>query len=76
MCDIFLPDLNLIIEYFGDYWHCNPLKYDANYFNQKLKLNFRKFYSSYYLFLYKFLDCVKYNSDFTSILKLLKKNNK
>lgn len=52
------------------------LDFSANYFNQKLKLNFRKFYSSYYLFLNKFLDCVKYNSDFTSILKLLKKNNK
>jgi G:T-mismatch repair DNA endonuclease (very short patch repair protein) len=35
ICDIFIPDLNLIIEYFGDYWHCNPIKYDTNYFNKK-----------------------------------------
>lgn len=35
ICDIFVPELNLIIEYFGDYWHCNPIKYSANYFNQK-----------------------------------------
>jgi hypothetical protein len=35
ICDIFVPELNLIIEYFGDYWHCNPIKYDANYFNKK-----------------------------------------
>lgn len=25
----------MIIEYFGDYWYCNPKKYDANYFNEK-----------------------------------------
>ena len=35
ICDVFIPDLNLIIEYFGDYWHCNPIKYDTNYFNKK-----------------------------------------
>jgi G:T-mismatch repair DNA endonuclease (very short patch repair protein) len=35
ICDIYIPSLNLIIEYFGDYWHCNPKKYDSDYFNQK-----------------------------------------
>lgn len=35
ICDIYIPKLNLIIEYFGDYWHCNPKKYNENYFNQK-----------------------------------------
>lgn len=35
ICDIFIPSLNLIIEYFGDYWHCNPKKYDSDYFNKK-----------------------------------------
>jgi G:T-mismatch repair DNA endonuclease (very short patch repair protein) len=35
ICDIYIPSLNLIIEYFGDYWHCNPKKYDSNYFNKK-----------------------------------------
>jgi hypothetical protein len=35
ICDIFIPKLNLIIEYNGDYWHCNPKKYDKNYYNQK-----------------------------------------
>jgi G:T-mismatch repair DNA endonuclease (very short patch repair protein) len=35
ICDMFIPSLNLIIEYFGDYWHCNPKKYEPNYFNQK-----------------------------------------
>ena len=35
ICDIFVPELNLIIEYNGDYWHCNPKKYDKDYFNEK-----------------------------------------
>jgi len=34
ICDIFIPKLNLIIEYNGDYWHCNPDKYDETYFHQ------------------------------------------
>jgi G:T-mismatch repair DNA endonuclease (very short patch repair protein) len=38
ICDIYIPSFNLIIEYFGDYWHCNPCKYDENYFNQKKNL--------------------------------------
>ena len=24
---------NKIIEYYGDYWHCNPLKYDTDYYH-------------------------------------------
>jgi G:T-mismatch repair DNA endonuclease (very short patch repair protein)/phage FluMu protein Com len=39
ICDIFIPSLNLIIEYFGDYWHCNPMKYESDYFNVKKKLS-------------------------------------
>lgn len=35
ICDFYIPKLNLIIEYFGDYWHCNPKKYSDNYFNHK-----------------------------------------
>lgn len=38
ICDIFIPSLNLIIEYNGDYWHCNPKKYKSNYFNHKKNL--------------------------------------
>lgn len=33
-CDIYIPELNLIIEFNGDYWHCNPIKYDKDYFHQ------------------------------------------
>jgi|LakMenEpi03Aug12_release.lakeMendotaPanAssembly.Ray.scaffolds.fasta_scaffold468896_1 hypothetical protein len=35
ICDFYIPSLNLIIEYFGDYWHCNPKKFEKDYFNQK-----------------------------------------
>lgn len=45
VCDIFLPNLNLIIEYFGDYWHCNPLKYDENYFNQKKNMTAKEIWN-------------------------------
>lgn len=32
--DVFIPSLNLVIEYNGDYWHCNPNKYESTYFHQ------------------------------------------
>ncbi len=34
ICDIFIPEKNLIIEYNGDYWHCNPNKYESNYYHK------------------------------------------
>tara|TARA_R110000803_G_C11917729_1_gene313979 strand:+ start:116 stop:991 length:876 start_codon:yes stop_codon:yes gene_type:complete len=33
--DIYLPKYNLLIEYNGDYWHCNPTKYKSDYLNHK-----------------------------------------
>lgn len=33
----FLINNNLIIEYFGDYWHCNPDKYNSEYFVPQMK---------------------------------------
>lgn len=33
--DIYIPQFNLLIEYNGDYWHCNPIKYGVEYFNKK-----------------------------------------
>jgi G:T-mismatch repair DNA endonuclease (very short patch repair protein) len=38
ICDLYIPSLNLIIEYNGDYWHCNPKKYKSTYFNKKKNL--------------------------------------
>tara|TARA_Y100001938_G_scaffold126479_1_gene178470 strand:- start:5017 stop:5892 length:876 start_codon:yes stop_codon:yes gene_type:complete len=33
--DVYVPKYNLLIEYNGDYWHCNPKKYNNDYFNKK-----------------------------------------
>lgn len=33
--DMLIKGKNIIIEYNGDYWHCNPKKYKEYYFNQK-----------------------------------------
>lgn len=29
--------INKIIEFFGDYWHCNPMIYESDFFNPLLK---------------------------------------
>jgi hypothetical protein len=39
---IYLYDFNYknkLIEYNGDYWHCNPKKYDENFYNKTVKLH-------------------------------------
>jgi G:T-mismatch repair DNA endonuclease (very short patch repair protein) len=33
--DIYIPKYNLLVEYNGDYWHCNPNKYTYDYINKK-----------------------------------------
>jgi G:T-mismatch repair DNA endonuclease (very short patch repair protein) len=43
--DIFIPEKNMIIEYFGDYWHCNPRKYKPNYFHPHKKLYAKNIWS-------------------------------
>jgi hypothetical protein len=35
--DYFLPDYNLVIEFNGSYWHCEPRKYDRDYYNAAKK---------------------------------------
>jgi G:T-mismatch repair DNA endonuclease (very short patch repair protein) len=35
--DICLLDYNILIECNGDYWHCNPIIYDYNYYNKKIR---------------------------------------
>ena len=32
--DIFIPSKNLIVECYGDYWHCNPIKYKGDFFHK------------------------------------------
>ncbi len=34
-CDLLLPEYNVVIEYYGTYWHCDPRKYKEDYYNQK-----------------------------------------
>jgi very-short-patch-repair endonuclease len=36
--DFLLIDYNVVIEFNGDYWHCNPEKYDKNFLNKKKNL--------------------------------------
>lgn len=38
MVDFYLPEYNIAIEYFGDYWHMNPNLYPKNFFNKTLKI--------------------------------------
>jgi G:T-mismatch repair DNA endonuclease (very short patch repair protein) len=37
--DLFVKNKNILIEYNGDYWHCNPTKYKADYFHKKKQLS-------------------------------------
>ena len=30
---------NIIIEYYGDYWHCNPTMFDENYYHRKKRIS-------------------------------------
>ena len=36
--DFVIPDLKLCVEYHGDYWHCNPKKYEPFYFHKQYGL--------------------------------------
>lgn len=36
--DYFLPDHNIVIEFFGDYWHCNPKKYKYDFIHPHNKI--------------------------------------
>ena len=33
--DFYFPEKNLLVEFNGDYFYANPIKYEANYFNKK-----------------------------------------
>lgn len=36
--DFLIPSLNLIIECYGDYWHCTPTKYGPDFYNKSLHM--------------------------------------
>jgi very-short-patch-repair endonuclease len=33
--DILIPELNVIVEFMGNYWHCNPNMYEETYLHKK-----------------------------------------
>ena len=35
--DFYLPEYNIAIEYYGDWWHCNPNYYTKDYFHKICK---------------------------------------
>jgi hypothetical protein len=35
--DYYIENKNIIIEFFGDYWHCNPKRFSENYYHKILK---------------------------------------
>lgn len=37
--DLVIPDLGFVIEYHGDYWHCNPNTYDKDYIHPHLGIS-------------------------------------
>ena len=36
--DIFIPSKKKVVECFGDYWHCNPNKFQRDYYNELVHL--------------------------------------
>lgn len=36
--DMYNEKYNIIIEYYGDFWHCNPSVYKPGFFNRQLKM--------------------------------------
>jgi hypothetical protein len=36
--DVYIKDINTIIEFYGDYWHCNPLFYEEDYYHKRLSM--------------------------------------
>lgn len=37
--DYYLPEYNTVIEFYGDYWHCNPKKYQEDFYNKTIKIH-------------------------------------
>lgn len=36
--DYYLTDYNIIIEFYGDYWHANPKRYESDYYINQFKM--------------------------------------
>jgi len=46
LVDVFVPKYNLIIEWDGDYWHYNPLKFNLPDSRQRKKIGYDKLFNS------------------------------
>jgi G:T-mismatch repair DNA endonuclease (very short patch repair protein) len=36
--DYYLPDYNMVIEFYGDYWHSNPKIYESDYYVKQISM--------------------------------------
>lgn len=43
--DLFVKEKKLLVEYNGDYWHCNPKKYTQDYINKKKKMTAKELWT-------------------------------
>lgn len=43
--DAYCPEANIIYEFYGDFWHGNPDKYDSNEINKKINKTFGELYN-------------------------------
>ena len=43
--DFYIESHNLYIEFYGDYWHANPSKYQADYFNKTIKMTAKEIWN-------------------------------
>lgn len=37
--DIYIPSLKKVVEFYGDYWHCNPKKFHPDYYNNQVHMS-------------------------------------
>jgi hypothetical protein len=43
--DYYLPEYNIAIEYYGDYWHCNPKRYNFDFIHPQIKMTAEEIWS-------------------------------
>lgn len=44
--DFFVKDIGKVIEFYGDYWHCNPNKFAPDYFHKQTKKTGKEIWES------------------------------
>jgi hypothetical protein len=46
MFDFCVPEINKIIEFNGDYWHCNPMTYSEDYIHDRIGLSAKEIWDN------------------------------